>query len=431
MVELLNFIEEPRSTSIIKVIGVGGGGGNAVNFMYHQGIKDVDFVICNTDNQALEKSDIPVKIQLGLTLTEGLGAGSKPERGREAAIESMPEIENMLSANTKMVFVTAGMGGGTGTGAAPIIAQAAQEHGILTVGIVTIPFKFEGPKRIKQAITGLDEMQKNVDALLVIKNERLKDMYGDLTISNAFDHADNILAVAAKGIAEIITTHGRVNVDFADVETVMRKSGVALMGSGKGNGENRAVIAIKEALLSPLLNDNDIRGAKDILINITSHPNAEATMSEVDNIQEYVLQLAGEDVSIILGLGSNEKLDDEIHVTIIATGFAASNLSLHQPNRKVYTADNTEIKENDELKGKTEESNNETGARVIDFDRLEKEKQTKIDNLYSKSTQITTNKQDVPFGIQGQLSQTDFENIEFMEIFESTPAYLRKQKDMN
>ncbi len=420
MSDLLEFATQHHSASIIKVIGVGGGGSNAVNFMYHQGIKDVDFAICNTDYQALENSDIPVKIQLGATLTEGLGAGSKPERGREAAIESMSQIEELLTSQTKMVFITAGMGGGTGTGAAPIIAQSAQERDILTVGIVTIPFKFEGPQRIKQAIAGLEEMQKVVDALLVIKNDRLKDMYGDLGVSNAFGHADNILAIAAKGIAEIITTHGHVNVDFADVETVMRSSGVALMGSGQGKGEDRAVTAIKNALLSPLLNDNDIRGAKDILINITSNPAKEATMGEVDDIQEYVLQLAGENASVIMGLGSNEQLDDEIHVTIIATGFSTSNLALHQTSRKIYRPD-----------AAAPEPQSASGARVIDFEKLETEKQQKIDNLYNKTAQLPQSNQDVPFGIKGQLGKSDFENLEFMELFEKIPAYIRKQKESN
>ncbi len=428
MSDLLEFTEQNHTASIIKVIGVGGGGGNAVNFMYHQGIKDVDFVICNTDFQALDNSDVPVKIQLGASLTEGLGAGSKPDRGREAAIESITEIENLLSPRTKMVFVTAGMGGGTGTGAAPIIAKAAQDRGILTVGIVTIPFKFEGPNRIAQAIAGLDEMQKVVDALLVIKNDRLSDMYGDLKISNAFGHADNILAVAAKGIAEIITTHGHVNVDFADVETVMRESGVALMGSGIGSGEDRAVMAVKNALLSPLLNDNDIRGAKNILINITSSPETEATMNEVDDIQEYVLQLAGENASIIMGLGSNSNLDSEIHVTIIATGFATSHLTLNEKKRKVYRPENDfaePINDIDETPIETSET------RIYDFDKIEAEKQTKIDTLYSKPSVMTAAaKMNMPFGIKNQLSRSDFENSEFMELLESTPAYLRKHKDM-
>lgn len=426
MSELLDFAEQHHNESIIKVIGVGGGGSNAVNFMYKQGIKDVNFAICNTDYQALDNSEIPVKVQLGATLTEGLGAGSKPERGKEAAIESMSQIEELLTPNTKMIFVTAGMGGGTGTGAAPIIAQAARERGILTVGIVTIPFKFEGPKRIKQAIAGLEQMQKVVDALLVIKNDRLKEMYGDLGVSNAFARADNILAVGAKGIAEIITTHGHINVDFADVETVMRNSGVALMGSGNGQGENRAVSAIKNALQSPLLNNNDIRGANDILINITSNPNKEATMSEVDGIQEYVLQLAGEDASVIMGLGSDELLEDEIHVTIIATGFSTSNLTLGSgSSKKTYTLGEKPVN-TPEKKPK-----DAVTARIFDFEEKEKEMSQKMSQLYDSNGKPLSNEdaQEIPFGIKGKLSIADYDNAALMEAFEVIPAYKRKQKD--
>lgn len=426
MSELLDFAEQNHNESIIKVIGVGGGGSNAVNFMYKQGIKDVDFAICNTDFQALDNSDIPVKVQLGATLTEGLGAGSKPDRGREAAIESMTQIEELLSPKTKMIFVTAGMGGGTGTGAAPIIAQAAQEKDILTVGIVTIPFKFEGPKRIKQAIAGLEQMQKVVDALLVIKNDRLKEMYGDLGVSNAFAHADNILAVGAKGIAEIITTHGHINVDFADVETVMRNSGVALMGSGIGQGEDRAVSAIKDALLSPLLNNNDIQGASDILINITSNPNKEATMSEVDSIQEYVLQLAGEDASVIMGLGSDDSLEDAIHVTIIATGFSTDNLTLGKAaDKKTYTLGGAKPSVATPVQADTKK------ARVFDFEQKENELLQKVNQLYDSNGKPLSNEdaQEIPFGIKGQLSTSDYDNDALMEAFQTIPAYKRKQKD--
>jgi len=426
MSDLLDFAEQRHNESIIKVIGVGGGGSNAVNFMYKQGIKDVDFAICNTDYQALDNSDIPVKVQLGATLTEGLGAGSKPERGREAAIESMSQIDELLTPKTKMIFVTAGMGGGTGTGAAPIIAQAAQDKGILTVGIVTIPFKFEGPKRIRQAIAGLEHMQNAVDALLVIKNDRLKEMYGDLGVSNAFARADNILAVGAKGIAEIITTHGHINVDFADVETVMRDSGVALMGSGNGQGEGRAVSAIKNALLSPLLNNNDIQGASDILINITSNPAKEATMSEVDSIQQYVLQLAGEDASVIMGLGNDDTLEDEIHVTIIATGFSTDSLTLGSgADKKTYTLGGDEAASKDVTPAERK------SAHVYDFGEKEKELLQKVNKLYDNNGQFLSNEdaQEIPFGIKGQLSAEDFDNVELMEAFKCIPAYKRKQKD--
>ncbi|MDO9615134.1 MAG: cell division protein FtsZ, partial [Bacteroidota bacterium] len=264
--EIMNFDIASDSGSIIKVIGVGGGGGNAVNHMYHQGIRDVDFMVCNTDSQALVNSPVPFKVQLGSSLTEGRGAGNKPETGRDAAIENIEDVKKILGSNTKMVFITAGMGGGTGTGGAPVIAQAAKELGILTVGIVTIPFRNEGRRRIKQAIDGIAAMETHVDSLLVINNERIREMYGDFKISDAFAKADNILATAAKGIAEIITVPGYINVDFADVETVMRNSGVALMGTGVASGVNRALIAVEEALNSPLLNNNDILGARNILL---------------------------------------------------------------------------------------------------------------------------------------------------------------------
>jgi len=311
---------ENTQNSIIKVIGVGGGGSNAVNQMYREGIRDVDFVVCNTDLQALKDSPVPIKVQLGKTLTEGLGAGNKPEQGREAAIESLKEIEDILDSNTKMVFITSGMGGGTGTGAAPIIAKAAKERGILTVAIVTIPFKFEGNKRVQNAKDGIEEMRPYVDSLLIINNERLKVIYGVEGVSTAFKRADNVLLTAARGIAEIITVHGYINVDFEDVKTVMKESGVALMGSAVADGEDRAINAIKEALTSPLLNDNDIKGARDILLNMT-FGNKELTMDEVDVITKYVEDAVGDSSNIIWGTGPDHRLEDEINVTIIATGF--------------------------------------------------------------------------------------------------------------
>ncbi|RUT78149.1 cell division protein FtsZ [Ancylomarina longa] len=319
--ELLPVDFEPKEKSIIKVIGVGGGGGNAVNHMLKEGITGVDFVICNTDSQALENSAVPIKVQLGRSLTEGRGAGNKPERGRESAIESIEEINKVLSQKTKMVFVTAGMGGGTGTGAAPIIAEAAREQGVLTVGIVTIPFRFEGKKRIEQALEGISNLEKHVDALLIINNEKLRMMYGDLKLSDAFSKADDVLSIAAKSIAEIITVHGYVNVDFADVETVMRNSGVAVMGSASAAGEDRSIRAIEEALTSPLLNSNNICGARNILLNIISGKD-EVTMQEVSQITDYVHDVVGDEVSIIWGNGNSDKLGDELSVTIIATGFS-------------------------------------------------------------------------------------------------------------
>ena len=309
-------------SSIIKVIGVGGGGSNAVNHMHKLGIRGVDFVICNTDSQALDGSDVECKIKLGENLTQGRGAGNVPQKGKESAQENIDEIKAMLAEDTKMAFITAGMGGGTGTGAAPVIAQTAKEMGILTIGIVTIPFRFEGQRRLNQAIEGIQEINEHVDSLLVISNEKLREIHGNLTISEAFSQADDILSIAAKGIAEIITVHGYVNVDFADVETVMANSGVAIMGSASASGENRAIDAIREAITSPLLNNNNINGAKNILLNITSGKE-EVTMSEIGLINDFVQECAGLSANIIWGNGNDESLDEELTVTVIATGFNA------------------------------------------------------------------------------------------------------------
>lgn len=316
----MEFIQPEKKNHIIKVIGVGGGGGNAVNHMYQQGIEGVDFIICNTDKQALEASPIPTKYQLGEALTEGLGAGADPEKGKKAALENLEDIQQVLSDNTKMVFITAGMGGGTGTGAAPIIAKAAREMDILTVGIVTTPFRFEGKKRRGRADDGILKMKDAVDSLLVINNEKLRDIYGNLSIGKAFEHADNILTTAAKSIAEIITFEGYVNVDFQDVKTVMANSGVALMGTASAEGEDRAIEAAKQALVSPLLAENDIKGAKNILLNITSGKK-EILMDEIAEITDYVRDEAGEDADLIFGCAYDEALGDKICVTIIATAF--------------------------------------------------------------------------------------------------------------
>jgi cell division protein FtsZ len=325
MVEDLDFELPSGRSSIIKVFGVGGGGSNAVNHMFAHGIKDVNFVVCNTDAQALQNSPVAVKIQLGSTLTEGRGAGSKPDIGRKAAMESMESIIEVLSTNTKMVFITAGMGGGTGTGAAPVIAKAARELGLLTVAIVTIPFRFEGQQRIDQAIHGINELQQYVDSLLVINNEKLREVFGDLKLSEAFSRADDVLATAAKGIAEIITVHGYINVDFADVETVMTKSGVAIMGSAQASGEGRSLKAIQNALSSPLLNNNDITGAKSILLNITSGVE-EISMDEVGEITDFVHQSADRNALIIWGTSQDERLGDAVSVTVIATGFETNSI---------------------------------------------------------------------------------------------------------
>ena len=315
-----------EENSIIKVIGVGGGGGNAVNHMYNQGIKGVDFIVCNTDKQALDVSPVPYKIQLGPSLTEGRGAGSIPEIGMNAATENIDEIKNLLSNGTKMVFVTAGMGGGTGTGAAPVIARIAKELGILTVGIVTVPFNFEGRKRRQQAQDGLDNMRDSVDTLLVINNERLREISGNLSLGQAFAQADDVLTIAAKGIAEVISVTGAINVDFNDVNTVMKDSGNAIMGSAQASGDTRALDAVKEALSSPLLNDNDIAGAKYVLLNIT-YGDQEVLMDEISEITDYIQDEAGSTADVIWGHGYDENLGDALSVTIIATGFTQAPIT--------------------------------------------------------------------------------------------------------
>ncbi len=415
--DIMNFDLPVVKHSIIKVIGVGGGGSNAVNHMYSQGIKDVDFVICNTDAQALEKSPIPTKIQLGKSLTEGLGAGNKPERGKDAAVESIDEIRDVLSQGTKMAFITVGMGGGTGTGAAPIVAEAAKELEILTVGIVTIPFKFEGKRRIQQAIEGINNLKQHVDSLLVINNERLRDIHGNLELSEAFGYADNILTVAAKGIAEIITVHGHMNVDFADVNTVMSNSGVALMGTGKAEGEARAVAAVKQALESPLLSNNNIRGAKNILLNVTSG-NQEITMDEIGEISDYVQDISGNNADIILGTGNDEHLEESISVTVIATGFnenTISELVAHKGNQAPKA----------------------TTEKVIDLDssnRLEPTKSPEdevIESIYGEdktleiSLELADEDLDTDENILDLTDQTKSDTIDKMH---DIPAYLRKKK---
>ena len=311
-----------QSRSIIKVIGVGGGGSNAVKHMHKQGIKDVEFIICNTDRQALESSTVPNRLQIGVDLTEGLGAGAKPERGRQAALESREQIRELLSNGTKMLFITAGMGGGTGTGAAPVIAQVAQELNILTVGIVTAPFLFEGKKKRDQAEQGIKELSENCDTVLVILNDKLRQLYGNLTMGQAFAKADTVLTTAAKSIAEIITVTSDVNVDFEDVKTVMKDSGAAVMGSSITEGENRAKRAAEEALNSPLLNNTDIKGAQRILLSIMSGDQAELEMDELSEITEYIQDKAGEDAEMIFGHGIDDTLGQSIRVTVIATGFA-------------------------------------------------------------------------------------------------------------
>ncbi|MBT8231307.1 MAG: cell division protein FtsZ [Saprospiraceae bacterium] len=362
---------EERHNSIIKVIGVGGGGGNAVAYMYKQGIVGVDFAICNTDHQALDISPVPIKVQLGPNLTDGMGAGSVPEVGKQSCIESIDEVRRFLEQDTKMLFITAGMGGGTGTGAAPIIAKAAKEMGILTVAIVTLPFKFEGLRRQNQAVEGLENLKKCVDSILVISNDRLRHMYGNLSLSNAFSKADDILTTAARGIAEIITVPGYINVDFKDVNTVMKNSGVSIMGYAEAEGENRAKEAVEEALNSPLLEDNDIRGAQHILLNISSGDH-EVTMDEIGEITEYIQEEAGYGTHMIWGNCNDEALGEKISVTIIATGFDEGKKRLDELSTetiKVHLDEPFDLKEDDVVIEKPQFDPNR--SNVVDFDSLE------------------------------------------------------------
>ena len=325
MDEIVQFDFPTDSPKIIKVIGVGGGGGNAVNHMYREGIHDVTFVLCNTDNQALAESPVPVKLQLGRSITQGLGAGNRPERARDAAEESIDDIKEQLNEGTKMVFITAGMGGGTGTGAAPVIARIAKEMDILTVGIVTIPFIFEGEKKIIQALDGVERIAQHVDALLVINNERLREIYADLTFMNAFGKADDTLSIAAKSIAEIITMRGTVNLDFADVKTILKDGGVAIMSTGFGEGENRVTKAIDDALHSPLLNNNDIFNAKKVMLNVSFCPTSELMMEEMNEIHEFMSKFR-EGVEVIWGVAVDNSLDTKVKITVLATGFGVEDV---------------------------------------------------------------------------------------------------------
>jgi cell division protein FtsZ len=432
--EIMNFDLTVNSGSIIKVIGVGGGGGNAVNHMYHQGIRDVDFMVCNTDAQALINSPVPYKVQLGSSLTEGRGAGNKPETGRQAAIENIEDVKKVLMENTKMVFITAGMGGGTGTGGAPVIAQAAKELGILTVGIVTIPFRNEGRRRIKQAVEGIAAMQEHVDSLLVINNERIREMYGDSKISDAFAKADNILTTAAKGIAEIITVPGYINVDFADVETVMRNSGVSLMGTGVASGPNRAVIAVEEALNSPLLNNNDILGARNILLNITSGVE-EITMDEIGDITDFVQEKAGNSADLIWGNGVDETLEDKISVTIIATGFSTSSIPemvINQNQEKTYHTlqdDDSDLISKVKTEVKSNMENELYGSKAAKQKTFEFEINAGISDEFEELYGANPSKRN---GYDNEVEPVDFSQTsdEAVDELENIPAYRRKNSKL-
>ncbi|MFY0674153.1 MAG: cell division protein FtsZ [Bacteroidia bacterium] len=424
----LKFTFPEKKNHIIKVIGVGGGGGNAVNHMYNQGIEGVDFFIANTDKQALEGSEIPNKYQIGENLTEGLGAGADPEKGKKAALENIDELAADLAESTKMIFITAGMGGGTGTGAAPIIAKTAKELGILTVGIVTTPFKFEGKRRRAHAEEGIAKMKESVDSLLVINNDKLREMYGNLSLTNAFEHADNILATAAKSIAEIITFEGYINVDFMDVKSTMENSGVALMGTAIADGDDRALSAAKQALLSPLLADNDIKGAKKILLNIASGKK-EITMDETSEITDHIRDEAGDDADLIFGCSRDETLGDAISVTIIATAFETQ-----------------EEKERKELPFEIEETAHapvEPKDVSIEIDNDTKIIHTlddtaslpfEIDSAIEEPTpQVNTRPDEVRVGLgvgrDGSQVQSDRKELNLMEL-ESTPAYIRRARTL-
>ena len=401
---ILDFGEEEKGNSIIKVIGVGGGGGNAVNHMYRDGIHDVTFVLCNTDNQALNDSPVPVHLQLG---KEGLGAGNKPERARQAAEETLDDIKNMLSDGTKMAFITAGMGGGTGTGAAPVIARVSKELGILTVGIVTIPFRFEGPKKIDQALDGVEEMAKHVDALLVINNERLREIYPDLAVLDAFAKADDTLSIAAKSIAEIITVHGLINLDFNDVKTVLKDGGVAIMSTGYGKGEGRVKKAIDDALNSPLLNDNDVFNSKKILLSITfSSTNTESpglTMDEMNDVNDFMAKF-GEDFELKWGLALDPDLDNTVKVTILATGFG--------------------IEDVDGMSGHAKKRTQEEDKRRREEEDKAAEKQDRR-NRYYKDGNKTQYKRHPHIYL---FRQEDLDNEDVILAVENTPTYKRTRQ---
>lgn len=405
---MVDFGAPEKENTIIKVIGVGGGGGNAVNHMYREGIHDVSFVLCNTDMQALNDSPVPMKLQLG---KEGLGAGNKPEKARQAAEESINDIKSMLSDGTKMTFITAGMGGGTGTGAAPVIARVSKELDILTVGIVTIPFRFEGKKKINQALDGVDEMAKHVDALLVINNERLRKIYPELTVLDAFGKADDTLSVAAKSIAEIITNHGLINLDFNDVKTVLKDGGVAIMSTGYGEGDGRVKLAIQDALNSPLLNDNDIFNSKKILLSINfskgSDKENQATgglmMEEMNEVNDFMEQF-GSDFEIKWGIGLDPDLGNKVKVTILATGFGIRDVDGMDSHIKKI------VKEADD---KATETEIEQGIRIGKY-----YPDGNGGTVYKRRPQIF------------HFRQEDLDNEEVILAVENTPTYKRTSQQV-
>ena len=399
--EIVQFDYPQDSPKIIKVIGVGGGGGNAVNHMYKEGIHDVTFVLCNTDHQALADSPVPVKLQLG---KEGLGAGNRPARAREAAEESLESIKSMLNDGTKMAFITAGMGGGTGTGAAPIIAKTAKEMDILTIGIVTIPFRWEGDKKIDQALDGVEEISKHVDALLVINNEKLSEIYNDLSVDDAFDRADDTLSIAAKSISEIITLHGKVNLDFNDVKTVLKDGGVAIMSTGYGEGEGRVSAAIQNAQHSPLLNNNNIFDSKKVLLNVSYSSQHKLMMNEMDEVKEFMNRFS-RDFETKFGIAIDDSLGDQVKITLLATGFGIQDIHMKEMDNRISQRSVEEQQRLAELEEKEEERRN---RRERFYDDKGGSKQRKRRHIYIFSAE-------------------DLDNEDIIAMVESTPTYLRNK----
>ncbi len=422
----ISFDLPKNQSNVIKVIGVGGGGSNAINHMFKQGIKGVDFIVCNTDSQALQNSPVPNKIQLGVSLTEGLGAGANPDVGQQSAIESISDIEKMLDTNTKMIFITAGMGGGTGTGAAPVIAQLAKERDILTVGIVTIPFQFEGKVRIEQALLGVEKLRKQVDSLIVINNNKLREVYGNLGFKAGFSKADEVLATASRGIAEVITHHYTQNIDLKDAKTVLSNSGTAIMGSATASGDNRAKDAIVSALDSPLLNDNKIAGAKNVLLLIVSG-SSEITIDEIGEINDYIQAEAGHNANIIMGVGEDDTLSDSIAVTIIATGFDVEqqNVIVNTEPKKIIHSLEDEQKLEHNLSQKVVNSFQfeniekaiDTSEKVV-FNLIDEQLEPVVinENELMVMTEFMKNL-DVTFEIVSPIKELDF-TISNAEIFE-------------
>ena len=406
---ILNFQIKKRSQHIIKVIGVGGGGGNAVNHMYKEGIHDVSFAICNTDNQALLDSPIPVKVQLGEETTKGLGAGNKPEVAFQAAEESIELLQELMSDGTRMVFITAGMGGGTGTGAAPVVARVARELDILTVGIVTIPFAFEGPRKIIQALKGVEEIAKHVDALLVINNERIRDIYHDWTMPSAFAKADETLATAAKSIAEIITIKGIINLDFADVNTTLKDGGVAIMSSGLGKGTNSVDDAINDALHSPLLNSNDVFSAQKVLINLSYDKTMPLKVEELNPLHDFLSKFSPE-VDVIWGVAEEDGLGENVKVTLLATGFTIADVpAIDEHRQEISRAEKLEQQAQEEAKREEERKNRE---------KIEEFYGKKVAKTITKTTRIE------PF----VLSLNELDDDKLLEALEKTPVFKRDRE---